>query len=85
MGLNGNNNTWIRFVSFTTITTVLKFVGASPFMIQRMIIRITTPLFTAATAFIGLHILENPIYISAIGIGVIAGLSKYYNNNKVTE
>jgi len=80
MGLNGNNNTWIRFVSFTTITTVLKFLGASPVMIQRMIIRITTPLITAATAFMGLYIYENPIYMSLIGVVCIGGVYRICKN-----
>jgi hypothetical protein len=80
MGLNGDNNTWIRFLAFSTIITILKFLGASPFVIQRMIMRVTSPLFTAATVFIWLEIIQNPIYMTLFGLVVLALIARTYYN-----
>jgi len=82
MGLNGANNTWIRFLTFTTIVTILKFLGASPFVIQRMIMRITSPLFTAAAVFMWMYIITSPIYMSLFGCVVLAFIARAYYNYK---
>ena len=82
MGLEGSNNTWLRFVTFNTIVTILKFLGASPFVLQRMIIRITSPLFTAATVFIGIYILQNPFVLSLFGVICLMTASRSYYNYK---
>jgi hypothetical protein len=80
MGLNSNNHTWIRFLTYTTIISILKFLGASPFVIQRMIIRITSPIFTAIIVFIWINILQNPFYIGLFGLICISSILFYYNN-----
>jgi hypothetical protein len=82
MGLNGDNNTWIRFLTFTTIVTILKFLGASPFVIQRMIMRVTSPLFTAVAVFMWMYIIQNPIYMSIFSLIVVAFIARTYYNYK---
>jgi len=71
MGLNSNNTTWIRFLTFNTIINIFKILGTSPFMIQRMIIRITSPVFIAIISWIFINIISNPIYLY---IFVLVGL-----------
>jgi hypothetical protein len=82
MGLDNTNNTWIRFLSFNTIITILKLLGASPFVVQRMIIRILSPVFTAATTFVCINIIQNPIYMSLFGIISITSISRIYYKHK---
>jgi len=51
-------------------------------MIQRMIIRITSPIVTAATVFIGMYILQNPVAISLISFTGVAYLSHSCYNRR---
>ena len=64
------------------ILTILKFLGASPFVLQRMIIRVTSPLFTAATLFIGTYIFQSPLILSLLGLICLMLLSRSYYNYK---
>jgi len=82
IGLSGDNNTWIRFLTFTTVVSSLKYLGASPFMIQRMIIRITSPIFTAITVWLWINIISNPVYFYIIGLTIMASIGRICYNNK---
>jgi hypothetical protein len=82
MGLNIENNILIRFVTFNTIINILKSLGASPFMIQRMVIRISSPIFTSITIWLWLNIISNPFYFTGLilfSLAIISGI--YYNYN----
>lgn len=81
MGLN-ENHTWLRFLSFTTINTILTFCGASPFVIQRMLIRITTPIITVGTVYIGTYLLSEPIVMALMGLLFFAGITKCCRSSK---
>jgi len=84
MGLSGTS-VWMRFLTFNTLLTILKFLGTSPFVIQRTIIRVSSPIFTMIVVFVWLYILQNPLYLSIISVCSIIYMYCYckQNTNKV--
>jgi hypothetical protein len=62
---------------FATLMTMMQIVGTTPFIFQRIFIRLTQPVMLAGLAITFMAIVNNPLYIGLLSASVGAGLLYY--------